>query len=127
MITPWHLTPEALAVLEDCAKNEPIALLHRITYAGRNTDEWHSYSDPGDTRRDQLVAIKSAVLEPILGNEEACRSGAYEEAGLMVSPDMAIDAVVSIPQCIRYTSEIGVLEKLSSQIKLALKNKEVEA
>lgn len=127
MITPWYLTPEALAVLEDCAKNEPIALLHRITYAGRNTDEWHSYSDPGDTRRDRLVAIKSAVLDPNLSDPKACHSGAYEKAGLMVSPDMAIDAVVSIPQCIRYAYEIEALEYLSLQIKSAIKNKEAEA
>lgn len=92
MIIPWYLTDEALKILADCAKDEPAALLHHITYAGRNTDEWHSYSDPGDTRRYRLVAIKSAVLDPNLSDPKACHSGACEKAGLMVSLDMAIEA-----------------------------------
>lgn len=119
-MTPWYLTPEALEILADCSRDEPVALRHRHTYAGRNTEEWRSYDDPDDIRVDRLIAIRSEVLTPLLNDADACRDGRCEQAGLMASVDMAIDAVVEAPKCCRFVDDFDAVAVVSQQIAEAM-------
>lgn len=123
MITPWYLTPEALEILADCARDEPLACRHRHTYAGRNTEEWRTYDDPDDSRIDRLTAIRSEVLTPLLNDADACRDGCCEQAGLMVSVDMAIDAVAETPMCAKFTEQFENIKAVRTQIAEAMSAK----
>lgn len=119
-MTPWYLTPEALEVLADCARDEPVALLHRCTYAGRTLEEWYSYDDSDDSRIDRLIAIRSEVLTPFLNDADACRDGRCEQAGLMVSVDNAIDAVAETPMCAKFTEQFENIKAVRAQIAEAM-------
>lgn len=122
-ITPWYLIPEALALLADCAENEPADI--RYTHQGiRYRDEWRAYDDE-DERVRRLASIKAEVLEPLLQDNERYRlAGA---AGVGVSVENAIDAVCREPYCARNIYEIEEVRIIAAQITAAMDSRRAAA
>lgn len=115
-ITKWYLIPEALALLADCAKDEPTHLRY-TSQSIRNREEWFAY-DPDDSRVDRLTAIRGEVLNPLLADKERYRLA--DAAGLMVKVDTVIDAVCREPYCARFIHEIEQVRDVAAQIAAAM-------
>lgn len=118
---PWYLRTEALALLADCAKGEPVDQIFTRPYT-MSRDEWREY-DREDARVDALLALYNACLTPLIEDEAACRDGRTVKAGLMVSVDMAIDAVVREPVCGDTTYYFADVARIAAEIALAMEGR----
>lgn len=105
----WHTTPEARAILADCALNPPEWISHRRDYA-QTSDEWASY-DETDPRVARLADIQRDVMR------RAGNWTATWKACALVTVDEAIDAVQPRMTVIREIDEnIARRERLRGEI-----------
>lgn len=72
----WHTTPEARALLADCAADAPAFISHRRDYA-MTSDEWLSY-DETDPRVARLADIQRDVMR-----RAAAWSPAWKACGMI--------------------------------------------
>lgn len=105
----WHTTPEARAILADCAANPPEWISRRRDYY-QTSDEWASY-DETDPRVARLSDIQREVMR---------RAGDWTpawKACALVTVDEAIDAVQPRMNVIREIEEnIARRERLRAEI-----------
>lgn len=90
----WYQLAEARAVLRCCAERQPDLIRGEQKFV-RTTDVWWSF-DRDDARVARLDQIMTQHLAPLFENRSS--SDALRAAGVLVSVDMAIDAVLPAPR-----------------------------
>lgn len=111
-ITPWYTSPEALAQLASCAKAAPEAVMHTRRYP-RTTDEWRSYNEHDDrVARLQRILNRYAARHLDDGNAVA--------AGLRITVNRAIDAVMPQPMCAQFSFELDEVAQIAGEIAAAM-------